>query len=323
MFEPTVLRGEVITPEVQEGDRRIPITPRTCGSHYPFTLGFCHTWEYVETGPVAEGGEWLPEYREIRHVGGGNGSSEPREGVVNPQAHLNGMLAKGAIIVRNGDPRLGPYAHYLARHETRGGGDRQRWMYCFAPVEWALIANGREAVPTNSPAVQEWVVGLRRQMITGGIVPPMARQQLDTHLNVITQRVRRWTEAADKGRLTQAAYDVRVREANRTMSAMIAAWERQFDAAVRAQVAQAPKVRAQPVTLDEINGPEGLELAPEPEQDTKAITIRLAEALESQVTDAQREEAREAAGIKLEGDLQRYGEAKISEYVSILQGWVG
>ena len=327
-FAPTILKGQLVRPEAVSADQRLPDTPLTQGSGDPFTIAFYHTWSFVEGEETDEGGEWLPDYREIRHVSGANGCTDAGRGRVNAAPAINGAVGKGAIVIRNNDPRMGPYASYLARHirrtDKRGGSP---FVYCLAPVEWALISNGTEAVPTHTLETKRWIVGFRRQMYLSGLIPPMARQQLDTHLHRVSQRVQRWTDALERGHLTQPAYDSRVREAQRLTAAMTSAWDRQFRSGYDDQIEAAPTVSAQPVTLPTFAGDEPPALQPEltptdaspmePDAKSKAMArVGVAEATHSAEQIA---EVKEALGINPETPISRFGADRLTEYADALE----
>lgn len=217
------LEGRVAEPDVAEEDRRLPP-----GGLIPvvgtvrFTAIFQHVWEFY-TGPAAaQGGEWLPHISELRHKPGGNGVRVPvANGPTNATAAVVGLRNKRGIEARLGDPRLGSFAKYLARHDMRNG----KVFWCYRWVKIRLINNGRNAVPKIDHAQ---MVAFRRQWLAGGIIDAMPREALDSELLVIENRITRWRSLLSEGRMTDTAYAANVEQATATMEAMSRAYQRQF-----------------------------------------------------------------------------------------------
>jgi len=218
------LRGELITPQAVREKVRLPRTDILTGSRQPFELAHTHQWEFVEGEHARRNGEWLPAYTEVRKEPGGNGVVERGNGPtarIDATAATLGMMRKGAVTIRLGDPRMGDYANYLARHELRGGG----YFYCFAGVKVSVSANGTRAIPRPGKA---WVIGLQRQMLKSGLIDPMSREALDEHLLVLGNRLQRWSELMSTGRLTKDAHDAKATETEDLMRRMREAFDVQF-----------------------------------------------------------------------------------------------
>lgn len=328
-FSPVELRGELVEPHRDLQDSRLPETPFTAGSPYPFTLAFCHTWEFYEADGAAKGGEWLPEYREIRHVDGGNGVRVGAGGRLDAGAAVFGMMSKGAIPMPLGDPRLGPYRNYLVRYEKRGarsGGRRTGFFYCFAPISMALINGGREAVPNHSAETRAWILGLRRQMLVGQIVPPMPAHTLDTHVQRSNERIRRWLQMVERGQMAEEASSARRQSELALIDRMRAAWTRQFGAARLQAIATAPVAAPESIAPDAdvlaaVERGVGAPLRepdPQPSED-KAELMAAVAGLEMAIGPDGVLLAREQCGMNPETPLQRFGLDKLARYLAILE----
>lgn len=226
---PAAFTGELLTPQVNKEDTRLPASRRVQGND-PFTLAFTHQWEFIpgtnvdpEGSPhVHPDGEWLPELTEIRHTPGANGVSVVN-GRVNAGRAIHGMTQKGAVVIRQNDPLLGEYRQYLARFGVRNGllPRKQPYHHVLAGVRMKVIANGTRCVPIPDP---EWCFGLRRQVVKSRLVEPMDAEQLDERVLRVQNRIGRLRNQRMQG----PGAGERIEEYRRLIAAMRAAWERQY-----------------------------------------------------------------------------------------------
>lgn len=260
--------GEVLIDRPDAPDDRLPASYRVQGNH-PFTVVHMHQWEFIPdrsldetegSEHVAEGGEWLPEYTECRHVVGGNGV-QLHEGRVYPQQALQGMRKKGAIVIFPGDERLGAFRNYVARYElkpTSHHGLKHRYHHVFRWVELALLRGGTHCVPVPN---EKATIAFRRQLYDGGIVPPMLREHLETHLSLLRNQIS--SIRSPRKEQTDASRDL-LKWLQARVRAMEQAYARQFGQVEAERIAkgeQAPEIPELPPHLrNEGAGPTEAEL---------------------------------------------------------------
>lgn len=242
-----VFQGELARGHEVRQEYHVPDAEQYSGAHFPFDIAHTGQWEFVEPttttfdpDPPRDGrvrtwhvdeihpeGEWLPEVTEIRHNPGGNGVTEvggPGQKRVDPTGHVLGMQTKGAIVVRAvpADHRMGPYAAFRARFMFGGGG----WFYCYAGVSLRP-----QAYPAGSAIPESdlgWIVGMRRQLLEGKVVEPMARSVLDQHIRIHRNRLQRWTERMTRGEMDRDSYERSRSETLAYIERMTRAYDRQY-----------------------------------------------------------------------------------------------
>jgi hypothetical protein len=259
-----LMQGEVIRPTTVEAGLQVPDSPAYEGSNLPFDLKHAGAWEFMEkldfspeprrgalrtwkVEPIAKGGEWLPVVDDFRYNPGANGCREVGTGAsarVDGKPHLLGMQQKENVVtIQNGmDRRMGPYQHFRARFPYQGGG----WFYCYAGVSLRPISPTR-AIPE---ADHGWTVGMRRQCVDAGVIPPMDISVLDREIALLENRLSEHRRAAEAGNLPPGMFERREREVADKIARMRAAWDRQFGSGDP----NAPLVQAQPATDDLVMG---------------------------------------------------------------------
>lgn len=219
------IQGEVVKQQVQVRSARLPPSANVPErGTAPFVVVHHHDWEFVQDVGVAKGGEWLPAVTECRLNPGSNGVGVRgigKDARLDPTGLMNGIRSKRSVEIRQHDPRLGEYADYATRYTLENGA----FHYTYAWLKYKLINNGRNAVPQLDKAR---MYGFRRKLLEAGLVDPMPRLELESHLLRLNTREATARDQLDHGNLTSDAFDRLQRDLQQKREAMTAAWDRQF-----------------------------------------------------------------------------------------------
>jgi hypothetical protein len=257
-METVLLQGERLAPRNDERNLAVVWNSETSGSQFPFDLGFGGEWEFLEAGrvkfapdpeagrvrtwrvePIHSEGEWLPCVTELRHNPGGNGVVEREVGKQadgkTPILQIDGSnhtrefgRAEGHASWEHGrEKKLGPYRDFRARFVMRGH-KAYGWFYTFAGTSLRRISTS-QVVPEPDLG---WTTGLRRQLVSAGLVDAMDVAVLRKQLRVLEHRLAEYDKRLGEGKLSEAAWKIRRETTAKTMDAMQAAWHRQFGDAV-------------------------------------------------------------------------------------------
>lgn len=219
-------KGETYRPAESVAETKLPPEFR----NHPFIFVHYPTaWEWD-----AESKRFLPSLSQIVLRPGVNGVGDD----LSPRRAIGGSVAKGGVVVRPEDSRLGEWQNFVTRYPVRTPtGKGEAWHYCFRSQEFAVLPNGQAAVIEGSEDFRRFRAHLLDAKIIDEPGAVMVRAVVEVERRGLERKVR---EARDN---PHRASEV---EAKRERLAAMEAWiAKRSGAGAVAAPATAKRARAE------------------------------------------------------------------------------